>query len=433
VAHEVLPFDPALDAATLRSLAVWAGRFSPAVALDPPAGLFLDVAGCERLFRGEERHVERVLEGVARLGFTARAAVASTPGCAWAVARHGPVSPARVPPGGEREALAALPVEALRIPAETVEALGEVGVREIGALYGLPREALSSRFPEGLLSRLDQALGLAEEPLEPVRERPPPSRERAFSGPVSDALAVRAACRALLLDLADDLDAAGRGALRIDVRATRSDAPPLLERVDLARPSARGRHLVAVTAPRIERWDLGFGVESVRVVAARTRRLRREQEAAWPDVLVADADAGLDRATGEALDALVARCGERRVVGFEPAASHVPERAFRPRSPAAPPSGAEVVAHDRPSVLWEFPEEAEAVALLPDGPPARLSWRGEVHAVVRAVGPERIATPWWDGPPDERDYFRLLDDAGRWLWIYRDLRTNRWFVHGEWA
>src|SRR5262245_49083989 len=123
VAHEVLPSDPARDADALRSLAAWAGRFSPCVALDPPSGLFLDVAGCERLFSGERRHAERVTEAVLRLGFRCRAAVASTPGCAWALARYGRESPAFVPPGAEREALAPLPVAALRVPPETVEAL----------------------------------------------------------------------------------------------------------------------------------------------------------------------------------------------------------------------------------------------------------------------------------------------------------------------
>ena len=58
-------------------------------------------------------------------------------------------------------------------------------------------------------------------------------------------------------------------------------------------------------------------------------------------------------------------------------------------------------------------------------------------------GPERIAVPWWDrtvgeGPStssdaaaNERDYYRVGTEDGRWLWLFR--RDARWFVHGEWA
>ena len=44
--------EPEADAAALTALADWCVRFSPAVALDPPDGLFLDITGVDHLWGG---------------------------------------------------------------------------------------------------------------------------------------------------------------------------------------------------------------------------------------------------------------------------------------------------------------------------------------------------------------------------------------------
>ena len=80
-------------------------------------------------------------------------------------------------------------------------------------------------------------------------------------------------------------------------------------------------------------------------------------------------------------------------------------------------------------------------AEVPDGPPLRLRWRRVLVRVVAAEGPERIAPEWWRPSPDmrERDYFRIEDETGRRLWVFREGLYGatgpppRWFVHGLFA
>ena len=48
-----------------------------------------------------------------------------------------------------------------------------------------------------------------------------------------------------------------------------------------------------------------------------------------------------------------------------------------------------------------------------------------------AWGPERIETGWWRGPTIRRDYWRIETTNGYWFWVYRDLRTQIWYLHGE--
>ena len=52
------------------------------------------------------------------------------------------------------------------------------------------------------------------------------------------------------------------------------------------------------------------------------------------------------------------------------------------------------------------------------------------YQVVNGWGPERIETGWWRGPTVRRDYWRVETDTGQQLWIYRDLKIRKWFLHG---
>jgi protein ImuB len=134
-------------------------------------------------------------------------------------------------------------------------------------------------------------------------------------------------------------------------------------------------------------------------------------------------------------------------LGF--AESHIPEYAVieaparnGPLPAPARKSQPQDAVCERPLRMLERPEEIDAIAEVPDGPPARFRWRRVMHEVAATEGPERIATEWWrdtEGRPLTRDYFRVEDAQGRRFWLYREglyaRETNapRWFVHGLFA
>src|SRR5262249_57514147 len=79
---QVRAADPAADDAALRALALWATRYTPAVAaFDEKSGrdgLFLDVAGASHLFGGEASLIADLETRLARRGLPARTALAAT-------------------------------------------------------------------------------------------------------------------------------------------------------------------------------------------------------------------------------------------------------------------------------------------------------------------------------------------------------------------
>ena len=44
--------------------------------------------------------------------------------------------------------------------------------------------------------------------------------------------------------------------------------------------------------------------------------------------------------------------------------------------------------------------------------------------------PERIESGWWDGRDVRRDYYAARNPRGTRLWVFRDERESRWYLHG---
>ena len=441
----VHPYDPLGDEAALKALARWAVRCAPLVAPDPPDGLLMDVSGCRPLYGNEQRLVNTFADRIGRLGFRARVACASTFGCAWAVARFSDQERSVIAHGQEHQALTPLPIEALRIDEDTAAALLEVGIERIGHLFALPRRELVARFGSHLLLRMDQATGETIEVIQPQHPVEPPSVQRVFDGPVTQLEAVMRTVRELTEDLAGKLQRLESGVRQLDIVFDRLDVAALRVLITLSRPSRDVKHLWSLLKPKVETIHMGFGIERIALTATVVGRLRHEQieqaDGQWRSS-ESDDDAPADRAFGELIDTLAQRLGPHRTVCVHPVESHLPERSFRQHSvmqtQRAQGDAKQITASDRPSILLERPEPIDVMAITPEGPPSWLRWRGEEHRIVTAIGPERIGNVWWstDVSPtchSQRDYFKVQDGAGRWLWVYREREAGRWFAHGEWA
>lgn len=457
------------DRVALRRLALWAGRYGPRRNSDGDDGLWIDVTGVAHLFGGEARLMADLVGRLDRAGITAQTALADTLGAAVALARYGPGASARcaiVPPGGQAAALAALPVDALRLSPEAVLLLKRLGLRRIGQLYDLPRAALERRFHDAagksraaarlagtavrtLLVRLDMALGQAAEPRRPLVEPPQHRVQHLFAEPLISPEGLASAAAAAMAELAAGLDACGLGVRRVRLSLFRADGTVAAVAAGTSAPTRDARHLLALLADRIAALDAGFGIDAVAVEATRTETMTPAEVE-----LAGRLGAGARADPAPFLDRLTARLGTDRAIRLAPVASHWPERAERAipvLAGAAPerrwpdPAGR----GPRPPLLFPMPEPIAVVAEVPDGPPARFTWRRVGHRVVRAEGPERIAPEWWrtlgatggaegSRPQRTRDYYRIEDDRGGRFWVFREGLFEReaehgppaWYLHG---
>ena len=420
----------------LYRLAIWLATFAPIVASDPPDGLMMDIAGCEHLFGGDEHHARRIGRAVWKLGLRCRIAVAPTFALAWAHARFSPRLFTMIGPTEIASAMKSLPIAALRVEPSITAGLQEVGVRVIGDLLNLHRESLAPRFGPELALRLDQALGHAIEHIEPVRPKPPLRAERVFDGGTTRLETLHLAFSDMLEEITQKLRTRGTGARLLLAEFSRVGSPRVTFTLTLSRPSRSVKHLRGLLSRKIDKVNMGFGVEAVSLTAARTGRMRATQHTAWG--ACSDAESGDQYA--ELIDTLSDRLGQNAVLSLQPVGTHIPEHAFHAipalaavhRIPPVLPD-ASAAPHERPTLMLSPPEPAIALAFVHDGPPMRLAWRDQTHAIIAAAGPERIAPQWWSGDGHIRDYYRIQLEAGQWLWVFRELDTARWMVHGIWA
>jgi protein ImuB len=449
------PADPEVDRRALEGLALWAERWSPAVSMsasgDGLDGLCLDMTGAAHLFGGVAALPERIEARLDEAGITARVAVAPTIGAAWALARYG--DPDRRTLSADEDdvkvGLAGLPVAALRVGEDIVAEARRFGLKRIGDLYPMPRAGLARRFRDGdgvdLVRRLDQALGLSAEVLVPVRAAPRYRVWEAQAEPLTGMDGIAARLPGLAADLAAALERDGQGARTLTLSGFRTDGTVSGLSVRMGRPGCDPVVWLRLFRERgLDRIDPGFGIDALMLSADLAEPVTARQ--AEMEVRVAD-----DRAAALAplIDRLSARLGEAQVLRPEPVDSWIPERAerLRPALGAVPALAGIGDGRRRPVLMFDPPEPIEALAELPDGAPARFTWRRVSRRVKRADGPERLSPEWWRPRPDgrqvrTRDYYCVEDDGGHRYWLFReglygreyaghdDERPPSWWMHG---
>lgn len=413
-----------------------ARRWTPRAAISGPDGLWLDLTGAAHLFGGERRMCERILAFCRRLGFSARIAVAGTAGAAHALARFGAEPLILCRSGGEAEALVQMPLAALRLDEKTLGAARRLGLERIGELVAMPRAPLQRRFGEAMLTRLDQALGRAGEPFDPIVPEQPLSVLLRFHEPIATAEAIEEASAEAIRQLVPTLTEAGLGVRRLVLICDRVDNIGQQVAVSLARATRDGAHLQRLLCAKIETIEPGYGIERIYLVAARVEPLAPQPIAG------ALAGAAPPPDLAPLIDRLAARLGARRLYRLSALESDVPERGLARLGPLEPPAA--WPAWPRPVRLLSPPERIDRViALLPDGAPMRFSWRGKAYRVASADGPERIYGEWWKAPREAdavRDYFQVEEEGGERFWLYRrgdgvDPGTGdlSWRLHGLFA
>lgn len=426
------PTDPAGDARMLHRLALWARRFTPLTALDPPDGLLLDITGCAHLLGGEAGLMQDALGRLGRSGFAARGAVAGAAATAAALARARSDAPIVVN-GAEAAIVGPLPLGlAVRLEADLLLAITRLGMRTVADLQALPRASIARRFGAGLLDRLDAVTGQRRDILQPVQ---PPS-ELAIMQDLAEPVVTRAGIDAMLDRLLETLGGklreTGRGARQVTLLAWRVDGEVQEITIHTGQPTRTAAHLRYLFRDRLERLQPSLGFERMGVEARATDPMATGLQTTLAVSGQRDDGAGL--ALAQLLDRIRQRMRVHRVA---PRASHWPDSMVARLEPydAVPVMPVGWAVPNAPVLLLRRPYSIDVVALLPDGPPSLLHWHGTAHRVLHAAGPQRLQPVWWRGakPPPGRDYHRVELASGMRLWVYRagaDV-ADPWLLHGH--
>ncbi|MGD9815087.1 MAG: DNA polymerase Y family protein [Hyphomonadaceae bacterium] len=458
---EAVEAEPEEDARALDNIAAWCERFTPIVVLDPPESLFLDITGCAHLFGGEEALHNEIVTRLNAQGFAARAAIAPTPGAAWAFSRYGakptlslaervaakrrgegrsdkqapdqlnaphPPPPSPQGRGGEEIllGLARLPIEALRLEPEASALMRRLGLKTVGQIAAAPRSSFTARAGAHAMLRLDQALGRASEVLTPRRPAPMVFALRRFLEPIFTTDAILHVAEDLCVDVVQKLELRGTGALRAELVLFGVDGRDRVVPVNVSRPLREVKPLLRLFREKLnivaENFDAQFGFEAARLDIVRTGPIEERARA----LVSAEEAAANAEQIGSIVDVLSSRLGAKRVLRPHLHEDHAPERAAGWRVALTSPSRGEVAAQRpegvRAPVVKTKPHVAQmeapagltpSVALRATDPPSRGSVQRRPIRLFAPAQPIEVMASVPDGPPIRFRWRRVMREVVR--------------------
>ena len=430
---EVLDDQPGLPEKLLKGLAEWCIRYTPCAAVDSNDGLILDATGCAHLWDGEKSYLKDIVDRLNRFGYAVRIGMADTIGTAWAVSRFGKNADI-IESEQQPAALVSLPAAALRLEFDTLERLEKLGLRRIKDFIVMPRSALRRRFGEQILKRINQALGYEEEILQPVVPIELYVERLPCLEPIVTRTGIEIALQKLLDTLCQRLKNEEKGLRQCVFKCCRVDGKMETIEIGTNRGTHNSHHLFKLFEPKLEKIEPALGIEVFLLEAKKVEDVSAVQEKLWEQT------SGLQNmALMELLDRFTGRFGMNAIHRYLPDEHYWPERSFKNATSLQESSTiAWKLDRPRPLQLLAKPEQIEVTAPIPDYPPMLFRYKGKLHTIKKADGPERMEQEWWIEEGQHRDYHCVEDEEGQRYWLFRSghydaERSYGWYLHGFFA
>jgi protein ImuB len=423
---------PTLTNKLLKRIAAWCIRFTPVASVDNHDGIILEATGCAHLWGGEQNYLADILQRLHAKGYAIKAAIAGTIGTAWAMARFG--DDTIVQKHKHADALLSLPPQALRLEPETVERLHKLGLHQISTFISMPRTALRRRFGNHILTRLNQALGIEEEFIQPIFPVEAYEERWPCLEPICTRTGIEIALKNLLQSLCTRLQKEAKGSRELIFKGFRIDNKEVAITITTNAPSNNPNHLFHLLEIKLALIEPGLGIELFILHANKVEEHSASQQQLFKNNAVAN-----NILLAELIDRLSVKIGAENIHRYLPAEHHWPERSFtKAVSLTEQPATQWRNDKPRPIQLLPQPERIEVTAPVPDYPPMHFRYKGKLHKVIRADGPERIEQEWWLQQGQHRDYYTIEDEAGCRYWLFRSghydvNKTYQWYLHGFFA
>ena len=365
-----------------------------------------------------------------------RAAISLAPVCAEVAARHGKGALVAIPPGSERDYLARHPVGVLDPSLSLSSLLDGIGVESCGDLAKLDLESIEVRFgAEGArlwrLSRADDSRRIFA-----IMPRALPAASLDWVDyTLKDPERLVFIINALIGNITTELRSRGQGAREVTMIFSLANRESFEHLVRPARSTASHKAWMRLIRTHLERITLPDGVVGITIrVESVTGEVERQG-----DIF----DRGF--ATASAAEETIAQLlDDQGAVVVTPRNTQHPLIDRRTEWVSQDPSQASARIQLRERVVKATAAPSLTLQLLPE--PRRIAVttkRRRDHQVplqyrdkqwmmiISAAGPDRVSGGQW-AEPYAREYFRCVTDDGMMVWVYRDARSDEWYLHGWW-
>jgi protein ImuB len=400
---------------------------SPRVEDAGPGVVHVDVAGLGRLVGDARAIADRLVRQVSAVGLSARVGLAQSRTAARLAAQGGGRVTV-VPPGGERAALAAVPLATLDLGPELADTFRRWGVRTLGELAGLPRRSLADRLGPAGLRAHDLALGLDRDPFRVYGPEPYWEEMLGLEWEIVALDALAGVLERVLERLTARLAVVHVSADAVDLELTLASGETHQRSIALAYPTREARLMLSLIRLDLEAHPPPAAVVGL-TVRARPAVARPTPSELWQPPAPAHRD------LAALLTRLTALVGAGNLGAAALVDSHHPDaftlEPFRGTgSVEAAPSGEGGAPDARMMLRRAEPPIAVDVETAADGRPRWLEHEGRRARVASCAGPWRISGEWWDTRAWARDEWDVLLTDHRLCRLAHDRLANHWHLVG---
>lgn len=430
----VLERDPDQEQQALQHIAETCYQFTPYIEFHGDQGLLLEVSRSLNLFQGIESLKQQLSKKLLKFPHHYCHGLAHTGKAAWLLSwQNYPVSE-QDNRETFRQRLQQVPVDHLTEFPDAVIALQQSGFRTLGDLVTQMQAnekagssaAIRKRFGTAFTDYLEDIFGSPDHAQGQLFSRPPEifkpdeifQEQIQFDYPIVNSEQLRDPMRQLLENLVDELMATQRQCHGIqwrlyDIHQNRQELNINSERIH-----SQWQLPLDLTMIQLEHTALSFEVDSLELVCNSTTPVEIGNRH-----LLNQHPSSQNAGDNERLFArLAARLGESSLSKLSYHDNLLPENcqqtiAVTEISQMQLP--AQQLNTPRPSWLFNSPKSIQKKH-------QQLFWHGQLKLLQ---GPERLQGHWWN-TPSARDYFMAQRSDYLRCWIYQDLKSQEWYVHG---
>lgn len=395
--------DTEAEKLALQKLAQAAMNFSPWLSLDQAQCLLLEIRSCLRLFGGAKSLREKLRQTLIGLDHRPIIAISPAQEASTLLARLGQEN-LITNQQALRSYLGPLPISALPLDEKTIQRLQRTGIRQLTDLWRLPRDGLARRYGKELLRLLDALVGQDNATLNNYQPAPSFYARRDMPVELERLDHFFPAIEQLANEFADFLLTRDSSALSLTLEILHHTRPATQLGLHFRTSNRNPAHWLDLLREKLERSPLPAPVIAIALSSDAIAPFQPERLNLFEDQTLAS-----DGEWQTLLDQLQARLGHSALTQPKLQDDHRPEYSM----------------NEQFGKLYQG-------QILPERPLWLLSKPRllDVRYVQLQAETERIESGWWDGSPIRRDYKVAQDKQGRKLWVFRDLKSGVWFLHG---
>ncbi|SFB70850.1 protein ImuB [Microbulbifer thermotolerans] len=435
---QLLQRDMQREERQLRQLAQWGYSFTPIVSTQPAgtvsaegdrfACLYLEISGCLKANGGLRPLLQQLRRELRQMRISPLMGLGHSPSAARMLSqlpehRHW-LQQTQTPPSPQqwRQWISFSPSKLLDCDNKTIAKLYACGIKRISQLLAIPLSEVGNRFGRGFVDYLARLNGSRHDPM-PCYQPPAEFHgELFFPSPLDNSEQLLFPAGRLVRELCQQLQRRQLYSHQLRWKLDFGRQGCKVFSVAVSRPMLDPQRLIALTKLQLERIRLEQPTQALSLTC--DRLLPLEENTLDSDLF--DGENQTQR-SHQLLDKLVARLGHEALSGITLKESYLPEQAWASADTLVLQSHHSSKGHrlqpiQAPRPVWLLPR--------PDKLQMRghkLFYRGEIKLLQ---GPERIDGYWWQHNRHSRDYYIAQGEDGGLYWVYQDLGSEDWYLHG---